>query len=140
MANLIVPKTAQLTQLAELIAGDLTGATLHLFSNDIAPDVDTIKTDLTECTFTGYAASAAIVWGAENQNAQGLAESIGDMKTFQCTGTAVTETAYGAYILSAGGGTPLLAAWRFDNPKAFTGPTSVLGVVPVFTYGSQVTG
>lgn len=137
MAQVVIPKTAQILQMTDLKAGELTGATLHLSSTDILPDVETVKADLTECLFGGYAASGAITWGAINENEDGLAQIVGQAITFQCSGVAPDETAYIAYILSAGVGTPLLLVWRLDNPKLFEAATDALTIVPVFTYGSQ---
>lgn len=117
-SNLKFPKAGPLDMLALVIAGaDFTAAKLHLFSNDITPNENTLLTDFVECVFTGYAA-ASLTWSAPFFDANGVPVSTPGEKLFVQTG-ATGDTCYGGYITNTAG-TKLLAAGRItDAPFPF---------------------
>lgn len=114
--------------------GSLNGAKVHLYKNDYTPGPGSRLTDLIEADFTGYAASAALVWGStftdELHNAVAAAASV----QFNDTGEAVTNTVYGYYVTD-GAGAVLLYAERFDSPVPMTGPAQAIVVLPEFSFG-----
>lgn len=62
---LLFMKGLKKEQLEAMIAtgGALDGAVLMLYKNDLTPTENTVYADLTPADFTGYAASAPLVWG-----------------------------------------------------------------------------
>lgn len=128
---LVIPKTARKEFLAALTAesGLLDGALLKLYKTPVGSSEEISLAGLTECDFTGYAASSAIEWGAVGLDSLNNAFVMGDRKEFVPSGTAVTNTVHGAYIVN-GAGTKLLALLPFDEPQYATSTDSVISVVP----------
>jgi hypothetical protein len=137
MALLVVPSAVLKTQLDYLTAtgGDLNGAKLGLFSNNIVPTQDTVIGDLTPCTFPGYALSAAITWGAADIDDSGSAVTLGGLVTFVSSTITTPETVYGAFLQNSGG-TVLLAAFRFDTPIAIFRALQAIAIVPSWTHSN----
>lgn len=108
----------------------LDAAILALFQNDVALGDTTVLADLALADFTGYAASAAIVWGPAFLAPGNRPTVAGDMKSF-VVGTPVllSNIVYGWAILNAGG-TVLLAARKFDTPIPMTTAFQSIDVVP----------
>jgi hypothetical protein len=107
----------------------LTGAVVKLYKNDITPDQTTVLADFDEADFTGYAASAAITWGAAFTDILGLTHLIGDIKTFTLSALTTVNTVYGYYITN---GADLIAASRFDVAQSMTFIGAVTHVLPTF--------
>lgn len=119
-AALIGSDTHDLAVLAALVAADAPydGALLMLFMNDITPDRDTVRGDLTDATYTGNG-DEAITWGVPSVADDGVPEVVGIAGEFRPTGSAVQNTIFGAAIVNATDG--LLKCCRFPTPIAMAG-------------------
>lgn len=136
---LIQPIAALKDQLDALIAEDglLDGATVHLFTNNVVPAVDTVVGDLEEAAFTGYSASTAVVWGAVYNIPNGKAVQ-GDRKQFTASAAPGSEvTVYGYYLMSGAGSPTYLGAELFDTPVVIAASGDAVGVVPSFSVKNQ---
>jgi hypothetical protein len=129
----IVPTTERLAELDTVKAAHLDGGSFRLFQNDIVPNKDTVAGDLLVCNFTGYSNVAIATWSDAFIDDLGRVASLGTLAVFHQTGSAVTNTAYGAYYLNAAG--DLVWAIRFDQPFQFSGAGLSLPVVPKYFYG-----
>lgn len=131
-----IPNVQRRAIVSELIGvgNFLDGAILKLFKADYTPGPATVLGDLTaiEADFTGYAASAAVVWGPVFTDAANTAFTVGDVKTFASTGSAVTNTIYGYWAQGAGG---LMYAERFDAPIPVLGVGDGVVLLPRFSFG-----
>jgi len=113
----VATPSASLADLAALIADvPYSTAKVHLYSNDYTPDKDTVIGDLTETTFSGYAA-ASLTWGTAFLDGQKVACSSAGQKAFTKSG-ATSDNVYGAYITDVAG-TGLLRAARLPDAPAF---------------------
>jgi hypothetical protein len=130
----VVTRAAQKSFLAALVAtgGPLAGATCHLFINDIAVSERTALADLTEASFTGYAASGAVVWGSPRNEVGAGAAIDGDLKTFSASGTPTPQSVVGYYLASSGTTPALLYVERFDAPVVFAEAGDVVRVLPTY--------
>ncbi len=103
--------------LVSKIAGDLAGATVHLFTNNFTPTPDSLIADYTEAAYAGYAGIAVSGWTAPAYQSRGV-WSTDSTNVMDFVGPAAGggPTVYGYFVKSAGGGTPLLYGVRFANP------------------------
>ncbi len=116
IAVLLDQLVGDLVAAAPLATGRFNGCTAHLFKTVAAISEDTLKTDLTESTFPGYAASAALVFSAAGVDDAGNHVVVADVPAaWHCTGDPVGEQIFGFYLLGAGAA-PLLCAVSFDTP------------------------
>lgn len=115
--NLVGNKNAELLVAADVIASTLAGATVHLGKTDVAIGRSTVKADLTahEADYDGYAAQT-ITWNDPSYGDDGEVEVVGIVPEFRPDSADVDNQIYYLYILSAGSGTPLIFAARFDDP------------------------
>jgi len=111
-------------------AGLLDGAKVVLFVNTPALGPDTLYSDLTIATFTGYAASTAIVWVAPGDSSETqLPVVYGDAKTFTCSGDPLDNTVTGYAIVDKSVAPVLLAAALLATPEVI-GDGSFLVLLP----------
>lgn len=133
-----VPQLERRAILAALIdtGAPLDGAKLKAFQNPITPTPAIVLGDLTECNFTGYSASAAVTWGTVLNNPDGTVSAPGGGIEFAASGSAVSNTVYGVYLVD-GAGTTLLAVWLLPQPIgiAIAGDGFVWPLA--FTYSGQ---
>jgi len=112
--------------------GEIVGALIHLYTNDFTPNIDSVLTDYTEATFTGYVASDAVVWSETFRNSLGQAQTVGGTKVF-ILDALPSETIIGYYATVGGA---LRFGERFPEPV----PLAVVGaacvVVPTYNFGS----
>ena len=116
MTPVLLNQTFQKLALADMIAGDsLTGAKLHLYSNNVVFDPDTtLLGGLTESAFAGYAAGGvALVFAAPSVSDDLHVESAAAQIVFRSTNAVTPEDAYGYFITEAGGG--LIGGGTFDD-------------------------
>lgn len=131
----VYPDAQDLVVLNALAAADgyLDGAVVKLFQNDIVPTPATALGDLTVATFSGYAASAVLDWGAGFIDTDGVAKLAAASVNFLQTADTVVNTVYGYYVVGDPGGTPyLIFANRFTTPVHFSGPGLGINVDPEF--------
>lgn len=135
MADMVKTLDALLAEAAaELgVGGTYAGAKVGLYVVDIQPDVNTVLADLTTPSFTGYALSAAVVWGGLAVDASGRVLSIGDIKEFAPSAITSSEQAFGAFLVDSAG-TTLLAVYPFDAPFNFVSTSSRLAVAPYVAF------
>lgn len=140
---IILPSAAKKTMLDALKVdnttdgdGPLFGATVMLFSNDAVIGPATVKADLTEADFTGYARSTAITWGETFVDSSDDAVSVGDTKQFHCDDGVTPNTIYGYAVIDAGD-TNLLYAEKFANSVGVNGADDAVIVTPRFVLGDQ---
>jgi len=106
------------------VGGELAGALLALFVEPAPIEPTMVLADLTEATFTGYARSAAVVYGAEHINENGDAVKQVIPKEFKATGDAIQNTVTHVGLIDTTG-LILLASYELPEPLAFTSIESV---------------
>lgn len=113
---LVVPQSLLRTRLGDMIDtdGELDGAKVKLFKNDIVPSPTTILADLTPAAFGGYVAKD-VVWGSVFNEPDGGAGVSGGAPSWVTT-DAADETIYGWYLTDTAG-TGLLAIARLAEPQ-----------------------
>lgn len=110
----------QLAVLNLAYGAGLSSMKLRLFSNNHTVTDATILSDLTECSFTGYAAQSPS-WTTP-ANVANVAQTQSGTRTFTYSGGSTT-TVYG-YYLTDSGGTVLLGA------ETFTSPVTLSTIIP----------
>lgn len=110
---------------ANVIAGELATATVHLGQVNQVIDRNTTKADLTpnEADFDGYAAGT-VTWLTPSIADDGNVEVVGTVPEFRPTGSTTPNSIYTLWVLSAVTGTPLCFAAMFDNAPLGMGSTS----------------
>lgn len=117
--------------------GSYVNAIVMLYTNVVTlPARGATVASLGEATFTGYARSSAITWGASLVNVNGVPFVTGDKKQFICTGTAVSNDVNGAAILDATG-TTVLQVCPFGSTVSFAVPGFGIDFVPVLSMTPQ---
>lgn len=132
----VTPQGSALALLADLIAGKLAAATLHLFVNDITPNRFTAVADLTEATFTGGAAKTLGTWGEPFVTDAGEAAAFPPSVQWNWS-AGDEEIVYGVYLLSAGVGTPLLGLARLETPAVMGSVEASLALALGFILGTN---
>jgi len=117
-----------LAALADVVAGDLAGAKLGLYQNNLDPTPETPIGDYTAATFTGYA-QKAITWLAPSVADDGTPEVVGIVTEWRPTDGVTPNSIYGLILVETGGA--LRAATKFDG--APLGMSSALdSLLPTF--------
>lgn len=130
----VIPQAAWELILTELVnTGNLWNAALvRLFKANATLGPATVLADLTQCDFTGYSDSAAVVWGAPGYLPDGTAVVTGDSKQFRVGSTpTVLNTVYGWCLIDSGA-TNLLFARKFDSPIILASAGQIIDVLPAF--------
>lgn len=140
MGQLAIPIQQQIDDLtAKTALADYVGAELHLYSNDMTPDENSVLADFTECAYTGYAAEA-ITWSVPFIDENNVVTSSGGEKIFDQTGSAATDQCFGGFLTDTAG-TTLLGAFRLDDPPFnFSGTGVALTVTIKLTMGGGIGG
>lgn len=102
---MLVNTQVSLQQFVQTIRDFLNGQalTIRLFQNDHVPaDTDTLA-DYVAATFTGYVPLNIIDWSGGTWDPSGAAFITAPTKNFNQTGTAITNTIFGYYVISGGG-------------------------------------
>lgn len=110
--DIVIPRQQDLDDLdAKTALADYTGAKLHLFSNDITPNRDTVLADLTETLASGVVGQV-VTWSVAFFDPEGNPVStIGELLFIQ-TG-ATNGDVFGAYLTN-GASNKLLWSARLD--------------------------
>lgn len=135
MTPLLQNQALDLLELADVAAGSLAGAELHLYTNNLVFDPTTVVIgDLTEATFNTYAA-VALTWDAPSVSDDGHAEIMSQQVTFRPTDALVPEDVYGFYVTDAGG--DLIAGGTFDGgPLPMRSTLDVSKMTLVYRFGN----
>lgn len=140
MNPVVIPNPEMLAWLTTLTAtgGNLHGAIMHLFQNNVAITPAIVLANLTECTFTGYTAGSAITWLAPFYTVNGTPVVTGTLQTFGVGSTpTIFNTVYGWYLTDTGG-TTLLAVRALDTPIILTEAGQGFQIIPCYpAYVSQ---
>jgi hypothetical protein len=118
-----MPPAAQLDFLnnAYIVAANWHGHTLHLYKGlNVNPPL--VPADVIECDFTGYSANTPT---PAPRITPDLQEGFYDEAPFIASGSTVTNTALGWYVLDSGG-TKLLAWEAFATGYPFTSAASAM--------------
>jgi len=115
-------------------AGLLNGRSVRLYTNAIAPNVNTKLVDFTEATFDGYAAKT-LAMTVGYVNASGLPIAQSQLLTWLMTGTTTPNTINGYYVDD---GTNVLMAAAFDAPIGMTLANSEIAGVLQDSYPPSV--
>lgn len=134
MSVAIVPNEGELIH-AGFIRSALNGS-LKLFANNVIPDGATVLADLTEATFSGYAAVALATADFDavttvSNKAQIIATAFA---SFAHNGGGTPNTIYGYYFVQSG---KVLFAERFDSAKTMSGATDAIQVKAKLTLFSE---
>ena len=134
------PVSTNAARLAALAALAASGEPLHLptlilFNNPIALNPTLVIGSLTECTFSGYAASAGLVFGTPYLDVNGTARTAAPSVEFISTDGMVIETIYGWALVNAGK-TALYYAELLDTPVPITAGSQGVVVLPSIPYGA----
>jgi hypothetical protein len=136
MNPLVVPSNA-LVEILKAAVGStgllLDNTTLRLFKADLTLGPNTTLAELTEADYTGYAAKNPILMGTPFDDANGNALQYQASAIFQPTGTTVSNTVFGWFIVGgdgtmSGGTGYLLCAKKFDNPISLASPLDAVVV------------
>lgn len=124
----------RLLDLAALIGvGDpWAGAKVALFKNNYTPLPSDPLANFEAADFSGYAVSAAIVWGTPFYLPDGTPCVTSDLKVFTVGASpTVFNTIYG-YLVQNSGGTDWLFARKFDTPIVLSQEAQAIEVLASF--------
>lgn len=108
---------------------------MKLFQNNLVPTADTILSDLTEATFSGYSAGM-FSGGALGGSLDAFNRGYATWSPLTWTKSGATgNTIYGYYVTNSGGS--LLWIERFDIPIPMTTDGAYLVITPRLTFTSQ---
>lgn len=134
MNPVVLPNTAQLDLLNTMSAAlaPWDGAKVHLYKAPVAIGPGMVLADFTAVAadFTGYTASAAVVWAAAFYQEDGTPVLTADLKTFTVGSPVVTTNTVYGYYLTDSAGTTLLWARQFDAPVVMGIAGQSLEVIP----------
>jgi hypothetical protein len=133
MNVVITPTLLAILNALTAMSAILNGAKVHLYANNAALGENTVLGDLTEATFTGYAASIALVWNPAYTQQDGTPTVDAPSVTFASTSPFTTgNTIYGFYVTN-GAGSTLLYAQAFAAPQLISAAFQAVVVQPTFT-------
>lgn len=106
------------------VGGDAEGAKIALFRDETPITPQTDIGELTEASFTGYARSAAVVYGTIHMDDEGNAIRVTDTKEFKVT-VAGPPQEVNHVVLANAAGDQMLAWYTLDEPLIFTDTNDV---------------
>lgn len=117
----------------------LAAAKQGLSAGDFTPNVATVYGDMTLPTFTGYAVSATIVWGAPLNEPDGSKTSLSPAALFRATAVPTPESIYGGFIGDgvAAPATGILGSYKLDEPFPIQNPGDGFSVVIGWNMGQN---
>ena len=135
--GLVIPKVGEIELLNKMLIAALStdeDYVLRLYSNNIAPNSESIASSFNEATFAGYAPKVLTRAGwSFPTTVSDTAQTSYSQQSWTCAGLG--ETIYGYYVVGANSGT-LLWAEEFEFSKLVSS-TDVLNLVPTFSFASQ---
>lgn len=136
MSVLVVPNVAKrILQIYTTGLGPPGTWTIKLFSNNATISAATVLSDLTEATFSGYAA-INLSGLAVDASLDAFNRAVATWNPATWTKSGVTgNTIYGYYVIQPG--PALMWAEKFDFPIPMTTDGAYLVITPRFTYTSQ---
>lgn len=96
----------------------LAAAKLGCGTGIFTPGVNSSFADCVECTFTGYAQSATVVWGAPVNEIDGSETSLAPSHLFRCSAGPATDNVTNVFVTDgvAPAGTGILGIARLTVP------------------------
>jgi len=132
--------SVRLARLAALVAvsAEWAGAIVGLYKDGFTPGSNQTYAafDAAECDFTGYARSAALVWGTPFADSAKNAIVAAASVQFQATGAGTPNSVKGYAVLNAAG-TGILWAEDFDAPRLMDENADAIIVLPKYKYAQQ---
>jgi hypothetical protein len=130
MADIVFARATLLDILtkATAVAGEFDTGVIALFVDAIVPTPLTLLAQLTECTFPGYARSAAVKWGTPYFDTLERAVSLSDVHQFACNAVGQAQTARIVGLIVGAAPGVLKACYVLDTPLIFASPDSVFQV------------
>lgn len=132
---LVIPTDSLVVAIQGVSDGQLGGGSIRLFTNDFVPGPNTVLADITEATFSGYAAVVTANWGQPFLNPQGFVEVDAPSAQFNHNGGAIVESVFGYYVTDAGGA--LVTVERFAAGP-YLMETALNSIIVVPRYALQV--
>lgn len=124
-----------LEALNDLIASQLNGAIVHLYTNNYTPVSTSVVGNFMELASTGYAAQTVASWGTPVLGVDGYYTTTGGAVTFNnSTGSSWTAV-YGWFITDAAG-TTVISAGLFSAPITVVAGGN-LPFSPIIACGSE---
>lgn len=124
----IVPNQSKNDFLQAVISGTaMNGWKLRLFANNATISATTVLADLTEATFTGYAAVTTATWPAPALDGSNRGSSLNTQGQFTPTAGGGSGNIYGWYLTNSGG-TVLYAVEKFASSPITVAQSVVLEV------------
>ncbi len=128
---LTVVNSGKVSQISAIRDHVLSGAELHLFTNNKTPAPDDTPSDYTEPSFTGYNPINLSSWGNVFINGDGKAQMDEILREFTFGGGS-PEYIYGYFVTTAGG-VLQFAEPRSGGPVLLDTIGQVYSVVPTYT-------
>lgn len=102
--QIVLPKTEQVKILDDERVNRLTGGRLHLFTNNVTVDRNSVLGSFTEAAWTGYASVLLPTWSAAAELGDGtrVFTQNGDSPTFT-NGSGAGQVFFGYYLTDAAG-------------------------------------
>ncbi len=116
------------------VAGPLFEAKVHLYTNDLDPDVNTVLGDFVEATFDGSDAQTIDTWDAPFLLPSGNSQTVGSPVSFVCSGDAAFEIVNGVYVTNDTGDT-LLYSEKFESSVSINQVGAGLVYIPSVEVG-----
>lgn len=134
--SLIVPDVGEVVLLEMLRSGvPLTACSCYLFQNNMTPDQNTVLADLTQATFSGYAASVCNFGAATIVSHKGKIVGTAPL-TFTHNGGGTANTIYGYYVKITTT-SDLIYVERFSASQLMTNNGDQIGITLSFTGNSE---
>jgi len=129
-------QAAELLFLADVVAGDLTGALIHLYQNNLVFDPTTVVIgDLVDANYNTYAA-LVLAWGVPSVSDDGHVETIAAAQVWRPTDALAPNDIYGYYITTAGG-VLLMGGFFEGGPFPMNSTLDVITTTVVFRLGQD---
>jgi len=135
---IVIPNASKVVLLAIILNKDAAEELdLHVFKNNITPDVDTVLADFTEADFTGYAAialdSANYTIAAPGAGETTPAVASYGLQDFISTADQASQSHYGYYVTRRTTGDLLWCETFGDGPYNITNDQDGFRVDPRFS-------
>lgn len=138
MMAVVIPKEAWVN-MADEVHAQYTDYSVHLYQNDFTPDENTVLTDLTVATYSGYSSKADQVTLHELNVGRNQGQAQWPKQDFAHDGGGTSNTVYGWFIKrvnkGSGGGYILAAVKRLDTPKVMDDATDHVVIQPSLFFG-----
>jgi hypothetical protein len=132
---LVIPSVIRLAVVTSLIGtgGPFHAPTVMVFINNVNLTYNTVLSDLTVATFTGYANVVGMTWDSPYIDTDGTSLVFGQAITIVATDGVSPNLCYG-YALVDSGVTSLKGAARFVSPQNVAAAGQAVAFLPALRY------